>query len=613
MDKNQKNILIKLMNDETVSGQDLAASIQMSTRSVRTIIKDIVQNIKGARIESGSFGYRLIIEQPESFLEYLQQEETSQDDQVRIQYLINRFVESNDYIKIDDLCDELFLSRTQLKQSLKETRKYFQEYGITINAKAHYGMYLDGDELNIRKAIAHIENYKKDLTLLNKVKDIVLSCIINADYVVSDDILDNLIFHLYIAYIRVQKHQYANIDKQWEQEIKEEKEYSLACSIMSLMKKVLNMEYRQEEVAYLTIHLCGKNCKQDSYIYIDEEILYIVENILKRLENESSIPFTSDLNLQLSLSLHMIPLLKRIQYSTYMHNPLVLDIKRKLIRAYELAVIVSQMINSEYNCSLPEDEIAYFALHINLSLEQNMNTIHKRNILLVCSSGVGSARLLEYFFKDNFGNYISKLTVCSKFELKQQNIENYDCIFSTIPINEKPSIPIFLIHNFINQKDRIKIHQSFQELSQVNIMKYFPEKLFFVYESFETKEQAIHEIVLKCHQNYDLPHNFEQLILEREALSTTEFNDLIAFPHSHKPVSSSTFVCVVLLRKPLLWKTKKIRIILLSSIENKKMKELDNFYRVISTFMSDTSIQWKLLHKPSYSEFIKIIEGIEII
>ena len=285
-------------------------------------------------------------------------------------------------------------------------------------------MYLDGDELNIRKAIAHIENYKKDLTLLNKVKDIVLSCIINADYVVSDDILDNLIFHLYIAYIRVQKHQYANIDKQWEQEIKEEKEYSLACSIMSLMKKVLNMEYRQEEVAYLTIHLCGKNCKQDSYIYIDEEILHIVENILKRLENESSIPFTSDLNLQLSLSLHMIPLLKRIQYSTYMHNPLVLDIKRKLIRAYELAVIVSQMINSEYNCSLPEDEIAYFALHINLSLEQNMNTIHKRNILLVCSSGVGSARLLEYFFKDNFGNYISKLTVCSKFELKQQNIEN---------------------------------------------------------------------------------------------------------------------------------------------------------------------------------------------
>ena len=56
---------------------------------------------------------------------------------------------------------------------------------------------------------------------------------------------------------------------------------------------------------------------------------------------------------------------------------------------------------------------------------------------------------------------------------------------------------------------------------------------------------------------------------------------------------------------------KKIRIILLSSIENKKMKELDDFYRVISTFMSDTSIQWQLLQNPTYEEFQKVIERIE--
>ena len=610
MDRKQKSILIELMNHEFVSGQDLAAYIQMRTRSVRTIIKNIIQDIKGARIESGSFGYRLVIEDSAMFLQYLQQEKTFEDSQSRFQYIFNRFIENNDYIKVDDLCEELYLSKTQLKQILKEVREYFQEHEIEMKTKTHYGMYLEGTELNKRKAIAYFYDYERDLVLWKQIKNIVLSSIANVDYVISDDVLDNLVSYLYIAYIRVQKQYYANIDEQWEQEIKEEKEYSLACSIMSLMNSILNMEYRQEEIAYLTIHLCGKNCKQNTYMCINEDILYIVENMLQKLEDESHVPFTSDLNLQLALSLHMIPLLKRIHYSTYMHNPLVLDIKRKLMRAYDLSVIISQMINKQYNCSLPEDEIAYFALHINLSLEQNKHTIQKKNILLVCSSGVGSARLLEYFFKQNFDNYIQRLTVCSRFELKQQNIANYDCVFTTVPIEKLP-IPIFLIHNFMNSKDKIRINQNFKELSQTNIMKYFPKKLFFTYDSFDTKEQAIHKMVLKCHQNYDLPDNFEQLILEREQLSTSEFNDLIAFPHSHRPVSTTTFVCVALLKKPLLWKTKKIRIILLSSIENKKMKELDDFYRVISTFMSDTSIQWQLLQNPTYEEFQKVIERIE--
>ena len=42
-------------------------------------------------------------------------------------------------------------------------------------------------------------------------------------------------------------------------------------------------------------------------------------------------------------------------------------------------------------------------------------------------------------------------------------------------------------------------------------------------------------------KSYDLPADFEQYVLQREALATTEFNDLIAFPHSNKPVSNANF------------------------------------------------------------------------
>lgn len=112
MDKNQKAILMELMNHETMSGNDLSHFIQMSTRTVRTIIKTINEDIVGAKIISGTFGYKLSIDDPEIFLQYLQQDNVTQDAQSRFDYLFQRFIDNQNYIKIDDLCEELYLSRT---------------------------------------------------------------------------------------------------------------------------------------------------------------------------------------------------------------------------------------------------------------------------------------------------------------------------------------------------------------------------------------------------------------------------------------------------------------------------------------------------------------------
>ncbi|MCD7892232.1 MAG: BglG family transcription antiterminator [Erysipelotrichaceae bacterium] len=608
MNQNQKNILIELMSDDTVSGERLANQIQMSTRSVRTLIKQISSEIKGAQIISGSFGYKLDIYDMEELLKYMQQDE--EDENARFKCIFNHFINDDDYIRIDQLCDELYLSRTQLKQELKKVRYYFDEYNVNINTKSYYGMYLDGSEMNKRRAIAHFENLEIDDELFQQIKNIFISCIANAEFVVSDDELNNLVLHLYVAYIRSNKKQYINMDNKWIEDLKKEKEYSLASTIMSLMKQILNMEYRIEEVAYLTMHLCGKNNKQSTNTYIDQEIYQFTHECLEVLDQQTGFSFSTDLNLQLALSLHMIPLIKRIQYKSYMTNPLLLDVKKNLIRAYDISVKLSELVNQKYNCQLPEDEIAYMALHINLSLEQNMNDMRKKNILLVCSSGVGSARMLEYFFKENFNKYIRQLDVCSLQELSNYDTNVYDCIFTTVPILEDLSLPIFQINNFMNAKDTTKITNSLKQLNQENILQYFPRSLFLSYESFNTKEEAIHEIVSQCHKYYELPDYFENLILERENLATTEFNDFIAFPHSHKPVSNDTFVSVTILKKPLLWKNHKIRIILLSSIENKANKKLDSFYKVVSILVSDQTLQWQLLQHPTYEYFCDIIQKV---
>lgn len=72
MEKNEKILLMKLTSQDHINGQTLASYIGMSSRSVRTLIKRINQTIQGAVIESGSFGYRLVIHDSDAFLKYMQ-------------------------------------------------------------------------------------------------------------------------------------------------------------------------------------------------------------------------------------------------------------------------------------------------------------------------------------------------------------------------------------------------------------------------------------------------------------------------------------------------------------------------------------------------------------
>lgn len=68
MNTKERLILIELMNHEYMPAQNLAYAIQMSTRSLNSLIKNISVHIRGAHICSGAFGYQLVITEVVSVL-----------------------------------------------------------------------------------------------------------------------------------------------------------------------------------------------------------------------------------------------------------------------------------------------------------------------------------------------------------------------------------------------------------------------------------------------------------------------------------------------------------------------------------------------------------------
>ena len=96
--------------------------------------------------------------------------------------------------------------------------------------------------------------------------------------------------------------------------------------------------------------------------------------------------FRDDLELILSLSTHLVPLIIRIKYGMRLKNPLLKEIRQRYSLAYTIAVQASAVLERRYRCILDSNEVAYLALTIQLSLERKRSHIEKKNVLLVCAS-----------------------------------------------------------------------------------------------------------------------------------------------------------------------------------------------------------------------------------
>src|SRR5699024_4799891 len=149
-----------------------------------------LQKMLGNEIENGTF----IPKSPEE----------------RITYLIKRLLLIDDYIKLDDLADEMYVSKSTIQNDLIPVRNILSAYDIHLESRPNYGMKVRGEELQLRFCIAeHIfdRNEEKcnpildtDLTSLSRtdletILEIIMGQIKENHLTLSDIAINNLFIH----------------------------------------------------------------------------------------------------------------------------------------------------------------------------------------------------------------------------------------------------------------------------------------------------------------------------------------------------------------------------------------------------------------------------------
>ena len=123
--------LLEQANDYLLTSAQLSSELTVSSKTIRNDIKELNSQLReyGIYIEAiRGKGYVLKAENKEGLHDFFQSytddistriPKTSEE---RTMYLLETFLYSTQYIKIDDLCEELFVSRSTLQNNLNSVR-----------------------------------------------------------------------------------------------------------------------------------------------------------------------------------------------------------------------------------------------------------------------------------------------------------------------------------------------------------------------------------------------------------------------------------------------------------------------------------------------------------
>jgi lichenan operon transcriptional antiterminator len=395
-------------------------------------------------------------------------------------------------------------------------------------------------------------------------------------------------------------------------------EYHIAKSIAAKLEERFHLSFPENEVIYIAIHLAGKKmflqeAGSGENVIITQEISDLVTAMLERVYDLFKFDFRSDLELRMILSQHLVPLSVRIRFDMDMKNPMLRDVKEKFCLSYTMSCNAVTVLNEHFKVSLSEDEVAYFAFAFALALERKKTEIKKKNIILVCSSGRGSAQLLQYKYKNSFKDYIDDIIACDVGSLYKMDFSRYDYIFTTVPITLSVPLPILEVEYFLGDEDIVNVKKALCAQKSFSVRNYYERELFLPHLKFRTKTEVLRFMCQFVIEKKNLPEEFYESVLRRERVAKTAFGNQVAMPHAYKAMSSETFVCVGILDEPVEWGDQKIRAVFLVCIADKDhtSAELQHFYQLTASFLLSQKQIQELVKKQDFDAFIKAMAQME--
>ena len=591
--------ILKLLFDHKhtyLTSQEIASGIDVSNRTARKYLHLLEDTLKAeavATIEAKQGnGYQLKIEDAKRFDEFYLTEvkdqvtskdiTTIQESNDRQYYILNRLFFEQSAVYVDAIADELFVSRSTISNDLVEIKKLIAPYQIELQSKSNKGIFIVGNEQNIRHFIMNyffMERLHDNLFAFSmyanllegisveEIVIIVLDECRESQLKLSDFIVYNLVLHIGLAIKRIQNGFLMDIQAPIAFD-EDSIEYQTALKILARIENAMGITFSSEEADFIALHLKNKITAKTIFQKADAteaEIRTQLLETLKAIDQDTPFNLEHDTILIDGLMIHFIPLLTRLQNNSSIENPLLEEIKTQYPDLYELTVNYFSKMPVFKPYQVTEGEWAYLAIHITAAVERYFNE-QKTHVLVICATGLGSSQMIKNRLEREFGSRILIEKVISYYEIAEQDLSQIDLIISSINLgNIVLNAPIVNVSVFLGKEDIQKINHEissnkgghFKDCKEKNqpemveeqielIKRSFKPELFYFAKGPATKEAVLKELIGKIEavENTDLQESFLNQLKLRESYSSVVFSEYMAVPHPIEALTKEGHVAV---------------------------------------------------------------------
>ncbi|MCP8617432.1 BglG family transcription antiterminator [Salirhabdus salicampi] len=484
-----------LKKDGTVV-KDIAEELGVSPRTVHRDLKGVEEILKDYNLalnkKSGAgiqvVGSDEMKQKLHMFLFNLYHNDYTPEERQTI--IFATLLEAVEPLKLMTLAGDLNVTIATISNDLNRVEERIKPFGLQLIRKRGYGVEIEGSEMSKRRAMSSLisenldefgfisiikENIqKKSTTNINTITDRLLGLVdkrkvflieklvdeVKEDlpYSIADSSYVGLVVHLALAIERIQQGENILFNDDYLESIKETKEQHVAQTLVKRLEDTFQLSISEGEVGYITMHLLGAKLRHDQGDFLDDMSIGIVaQQLINYVGKQVNENLGENLSLFQGLVTHLRPAIYRLKQNMGISNPLLDRIQQD----YEdLFTIVKKGIHECLpDLHVPDTEIGYIVMHFASALIKG-ETVFRGNVLVVCSSGIGTSKVLATKLQNEFPN-LSTITNKSMFEIDQQSLENYDLIVSTIPLESVHDY--VLVSPFLSKEDIEKIKAKIQE------------------------------------------------------------------------------------------------------------------------------------------------------
>lgn len=557
------NIIYQLAASETPMTADaLAKKLAVSSRTVKSEMTQVREELKraGAVLQAKrNEGYSLIIQDEKVFENFFTQLQLRTsvvnnyyilDGQARFLYVTRKLISSSKYVRIEDLADEMFISRSALRKSLTEAMIFLKSFNLEWENRTGLGIRCFGKEYHVRIAMVELfavhfhkavlddagMEYSKwlecDYEERQNIRHNFLKTLRESGIRTSDIMTQKLSIYLLIVRNRARAGYRLWLEENHIREIKKTKEYHTARRIFDNLKEAFEgYDLMDEEVQFFAIYLLSQEdisyCQCMKEAHPEERFpmgykkaeRYSFE-LLQLIKDELHIDLYSGEKARCMLVAAMIPVLAQFHYELhgfknfwYYHE----NYTMRSAVALKIARVMADYIQQKEGKNVSISILLRLVSVVYCIIAEQDYDICPMKLLLVSSGGIDGNEINKKRLLSRYERVIKSFTFAELYEIRGMDTTEYDAVlFDMVDTAYNYDLPYSNIHVIPLAKEMDKVFNNIllkayrfnsllPEEKSVQVYKdfcYADEKQFFQFISFRhcrggEKQKRMEELLTK--------------------------------------------------------------------------------------------------------------------